>query len=64
MFIQHSFLKISYYGMIKQSTGEDWNDAHISLSTAVPSIGGNVPELETLNVRVQQKNFDLTKSVR
>lgn len=41
--------------MISQSTGEDWNDTQISLSTAVPSIGGNVPELETLNVRVKPK---------
>jgi len=41
--------------MISQSTSEDWNDTQISLSTAVPSIGGNVPELETLNVRVKPK---------
>ena len=39
--------------MITQSTGEDWNDVKLSLSTAVPSIGGNVPELETQNVRVK-----------
>ena len=41
--------------MITQSTGEDWNDTKIILSTAVPSIGGNVPELETLNVRIKAK---------
>ena len=34
-----------YYGLIKQSTGEDWLDAKLSLSTANPSIGGSVPEL-------------------
>jgi len=36
--------------MITQATGEDWNDTKISLSTAVPSIGGNVPELQTQTV--------------
>ena len=41
--------------MITQSTGEDWNETKLSLSTAVPSIGGNVPELETTNVRIKQK---------
>lgn len=45
--------------MITQSTGEDWNDTKISLSTAVPSIGGNVPELETQNVRIKPKEVYL-----
>lgn len=40
--------------MIVQSTGEDWIDTKISLSTAEPSVGGNVPELETVNVKVRE----------
>lgn len=40
--------------MIVQSTGEDWIDTKISLSTAVPSVGGNVPELETVNVKIRE----------
>ena len=36
---------MQYYGLIKQSTGEDWTNAKLSLSTANPSIGGSVPEL-------------------
>ena len=31
--------------MIKQSTGEDWENANISLSTAQPDIGGSAPQL-------------------
>ena len=31
--------------MIKQSTGEDWKDAEISLSTAQPDIGASPPQL-------------------
>jgi hypothetical protein len=47
------FIKINYFGMITQSTGEDWTDTKLSLSTATPSIGGNMPELETQNVRIK-----------
>jgi hypothetical protein len=47
-------LKINYYGLIQQSTGEDWNDTKISLSTALPSIGGNVPKLGTMSVGIKQ----------
>ncbi|RNA22167.1 hypothetical protein BpHYR1_054533 [Brachionus plicatilis] len=46
---------INYFGLIKQTTGEDWNDTKVSLSTAVPSIGGNVPDLPTHYVRIKPK---------
>jgi hypothetical protein len=49
-------LKINYYGVINQATGEDWQDTQLVLSTATPSIGGAVPELETQNVRIKQKH--------
>ena len=39
--------------MITQTTGDDWNDTNLSLSTAVPSVGGNVPELDVTNVRIK-----------
>ena len=42
--------QLFYFGKIKQSTGEDWNDACLSLSTAMPSVGGTPPELEMLHV--------------
>jgi uncharacterized protein (TIGR02231 family) len=51
VFSKDKSMIINYFGMIKQSTGEDWNDTKISLSTAVPSLGGKIPELETQNLR-------------
>ena len=42
--------QLFYFGKIKQSTGEDWDDASLSLSTAMPSVGGTPPELEMLRV--------------
>jgi len=37
-------VEIGYYGKIQQSTGEDWDDVGITLSTAQPSQGGEAPE--------------------
>ena len=39
-------LNLTYYGLITQNSGEDWNGAAISLSTARLNIGGMQPELE------------------
>jgi len=37
-------VEIGYFGKIRQTTGEDWDDVSITLSTAQPSQGGNAPE--------------------
>ena len=42
------YIQILYFGMIRQSTGEDWENAKVSLSTALPSVGGSPPSLEPL----------------
>uniref|UniRef100_A0A914QG49 Protein F37C4.5 n=1 Tax=Panagrolaimus davidi TaxID=227884 RepID=A0A914QG49_9BILA len=41
---QHHVI-LSYFGKISQQTGEDWNDVELSLSTAQPALGGDLPEL-------------------
>jgi uncharacterized protein (TIGR02231 family) len=50
VFDKDKSMVINYFGVITQSTGEIWLDTKLSLSTAVPSVGGNVPELGTQNV--------------
>ena len=40
-------LQIHYFALISQSTGEDWDDAPLALSTSLPSIGGSPPGLGT-----------------
>uniref|UniRef100_A0AC34QL66 Protein F37C4.5 n=1 Tax=Panagrolaimus sp. JU765 TaxID=591449 RepID=A0AC34QL66_9BILA len=40
-------LKLVYFGNIQQQTGEDWNDIELSLSTATPGMGGDLPKLGT-----------------
>ena len=47
-------IQVHYYGLIKQSTGEDWENAKISLSTAQPSVGGSAPKLGIQNIQFKQ----------
>lgn len=46
-------LQLIYYGSITNSTGEDWNNVHINLSTAKPSAGGTPPTLPTSRVQLK-----------
>ena len=50
----HTHTQVQYYGLIKQATGEDWDDTRISLSTAQPSIGGSAPPLPTRIIRFKR----------
>ncbi|XP_078698922.1 protein F37C4.5-like isoform X6 [Branchiostoma floridae x Branchiostoma belcheri] len=47
VFTKDSAMKIQYFGVIRQNTGENWQDATISLSTSLPSVGGTAPSLGT-----------------
>jgi len=58
---------VQYYGLIKQATGEDWENAKISLSTAQPSIGGSAPTLPTRIIRFKRlhvtvRHYDAKKA--
>jgi uncharacterized protein (TIGR02231 family) len=39
-------LSLVQYGAVRQSTGEDWTDIHLVLSTAQPHRGTSLPELQ------------------
>lgn len=38
-------VQLNYFGIVRQSTGEDWQDVAVTLSTARPSLGGAAPTL-------------------
>ena len=73
--IEDSIVQVHYFGQVSQSTGEDWVNTPISLSTASPSKGGSPPVLTPHNIsrcyptrygrmksdRVQAENLDLLK---
>lgn len=40
---EKSEVELVSYGIIRQTTGEDWQDVEISLSTAKPAVGGRMP---------------------
>ncbi|MCW0206869.1 MAG: mucoidy inhibitor MuiA family protein [Achromobacter sp.] len=37
---------LGYFGVIRQNTGEDWNNVKLTLSTARPALGGGAPTLQ------------------
>eukprot|EP00727_Mastigamoeba_balamuthi_P000799 m51a1_g10716 hypothetical protein (565) ;mRNA; r:214864-218789 len=39
--------QLTYYGVITNSSGDSWDDTSVFLSTATPSVGGQLPELPT-----------------
>jgi uncharacterized protein (TIGR02231 family) len=43
---------LGYFGIVRQSTGEDWKDVALTLSTARPGLGGAAPVLSVWNVDV------------
>ena len=50
-------VQLGYFGNVRQSTGEDWNNVALTLSTARPSLGGAAPDLGVwdLNVWAEQE---------
>jgi uncharacterized protein (TIGR02231 family) len=38
-------VSLGYFGLVHQTTGEDWKDVALTLSTAKPSLGGGAPTL-------------------
>jgi uncharacterized protein (TIGR02231 family) len=39
-------IDLSYFGVVQNGTGEDWNNIALTLSTARPALGGGAPELQ------------------
>jgi uncharacterized protein (TIGR02231 family) len=36
-------MQVTYFGVVKQSTGEDWDSVSVTLSTASPAVAGTPP---------------------
>ncbi len=47
-------VQLGYFGVVRQNTGEDWDDIDLTLSTARPSLGGAAPELSPWIVQQDQ----------
>ncbi|TPX32323.1 hypothetical protein SmJEL517_g04506 [Synchytrium microbalum] len=55
VFTDSKAMKLTYKAEIKQSTGEDWTDVSLALSTATPAVGGDPPELSPWYVSIRPK---------
>ncbi len=51
-------VEIGYAGLVRQSTGEDWSQVALTLSTARPSLGGAAPELSPWIVQQRPTEAD------
>lgn len=43
-------VELGYFGNVRQSTGEDWSNVALTLSTARPALGGSAPDLGVWNL--------------
>lgn len=51
-------------GIVEQSSGEDWQDIELSLSTAKPTISGRMPELQSWTLRPYRPGADKKREGR
>eukprot|EP01047_Picozoa_sp_COSAG01_P012672 COSAG01_NODE_577_length_15268_cov_31.213462_8_plen_296_part_00 len=51
---QQPSMSLTYFGVVRQSTGEDWSGVSLSLSTASPATGGTPPAPPTRKARWAQ----------
>jgi uncharacterized protein (TIGR02231 family) len=62
-------IELTYFGLVINATGEDWNNVALTLSTARPNLGAGAPEpqpwiLEALRQEIENKSsgFSLLRS--
>jgi uncharacterized protein (TIGR02231 family) len=55
--VQKETVEITYLGNVRQSTGEDWKNVEVSLSTARPAIGAKMPEIRPWYLRPQEQIY-------
>ncbi len=55
---QNSEVELVSFGILRQNSGEDWQDVDIALSTAKPSTGGNLPYVSSWILRPLQVHYE------
>ena len=53
-------MQLTYFGSVRQNSGEDWAGAQLSLSTATPSVGGcpEAPPSKTASFGRPERNHN------
>ncbi len=47
-------MELTYNAVIRQNTGEDWNDIQVQLSTARPNVGGQPPKMNPWRISLNR----------
>jgi len=50
VFTTDTRVELGYFAQVRQTTGEDWENVALTLSTARPSLGGHAPDLSPWNL--------------
>ncbi len=62
--VQHQTLHLTYLAAITQTSGEDWSDIRLTLSTAKPGLGTLPPKLEAWYIDVpRMRSRDFSKGL-
>lgn len=62
-FFQESKVELVSYGIVTQTTGEDWSEVDILLSTARPAIGGRMPYVSPWFLRPYQPRYSASDEI-
>ena len=62
---EEKLVNVEYNAVVHQASGEDWTNAQLALSTAVPALVATPPTLEPLEIRlVNERNRPANVSIR
>jgi uncharacterized protein (TIGR02231 family) len=57
-------VELTYYGVVRQTTGESWNDVALTLSSSRPNMAARLPEMTAWTIDFPQPAADETASLR
>ncbi|MBN2442734.1 MAG: mucoidy inhibitor MuiA family protein [Spirochaetales bacterium] len=60
--ITNKLISIHLFGMITQTTGEDWENVRVLLSTAIPMDNCNIPEIRSKKIKEQETEIIMTQA--
>ncbi|MFA5038232.1 MAG: mucoidy inhibitor MuiA family protein [Candidatus Omnitrophota bacterium] len=61
---EKSQVELIGFGVVRQTTGEDWKDVEMTLSTAKPSVSGRMPELSSWILKPYEQPVTSTRRMK
>lgn len=51
-------INLAYQAMVSQSSGENWDQVELKISTAKPNVPGNLPELPPWHIEIETSDYE------